>query len=223
MWNLFHSYSYKQAWFPGTYRRAVAVGADLSRVGRGKVAAVSVEAIQHCLWIPISITLALLISASGNYFFSGLVQGLAESVSSASRAGERDKALSSLNQYHAQARILARQGEHSKAVYMYLKAIQNSSADGAGKAELLNDLGVTLIASGQYSQARHYLEQAVRLEPNHLAAANNLAVLRSLGTGRSDRLTREPSDQHRYSAKLADRIDNRSNASTREPVKSIWQ
>jgi tetratricopeptide (TPR) repeat protein len=81
---------------------------------------------------------------------------------------------------HAQARKTAMNGDLDKAVTMYRKAELECDAKNPARAELLNDLGVALTASGNNEEAARYLKEAIELNPSLIAAYNNLAISQML-------------------------------------------
>jgi len=81
---------------------------------------------------------------------------------------------------HAEARKTALSGDMDRAVSMYKKAVLECDEKNPARAELLNDLGVALTASGNNDEAACYLKEAIQLNPSLIAAYNNLAVSQML-------------------------------------------
>ena len=90
---------------------------------------------------------------------------------------------------HAQARKTALSGDLEQAVSMYKKAELECDLKNPARAELLNDLGVALTASGKNEEAARYLKEAIQLNPSLIAAYNNLAISQMLAGDRSSAMS----------------------------------
>ena len=82
------------------------------------------------------------------------------------------------NVHYALAHVIQRQGRHRDAVPHYEFARQHGKAD----ADLLGDLAVALLLTGQPAIAEQRIAEAVQLAPNHARHRQNWAlILRRLG------------------------------------------
>jgi hypothetical protein len=67
------------------------------------------------------------------------------------------------------------EGDFQTAQFHYQAALRSN----ANNADLLSDMGYSYLLAGDFQQGQQFLNEAIEIQPDHMHAANNLALLNS--------------------------------------------